>query len=180
MPTPPDLSLNAWAVLAVLADDGPAHGFAVSRSLAKTSQIGQVWAVSRPLVYRALDQLTAADLARPEGLLPGAAGPDRRPFKATAAGRRALAAWRQRPVAHLRDVRAELMLKLVLTERAGIDPTPLLTAQLAHFAPLVAELAEAGGASTGADHVVAVWRHQLSVAVERTLITLLSEQAERG
>lgn len=172
----PDLSLNGWAVLTVLVDDGPAHGFAISRKLSKTSDIGLVWAVSRPLVYRALDQLESAGLVQAEEVLAGDGGPNRRPFRATPTGHRAVATWRTAPVSHLRDVRAELILKLVLAERTGLDPSDLLVAQLAHFSSLVAELADERRGSTGSGHVVDVWRHELSVAVERTLTTLLAEQ----
>ena len=176
--TGPDLSLNGWAVLTILVDDGPAHGFAISRLLAKGTDIGQAWSVSRPLVYRALDQLEASGLVHANPVGPGDGGPIRQPFRATASGRRASAAWRSTPVTHLRDVRAELMLKLVLAERSGRDMSELLRNQLATFAPQRADLATGGGPSAGMPgHVLAVWRHELSLAVEGTLTALLADQS---
>ena len=41
----------------------------------------------------------------------------------------AFARWRDSPVEHVRDLRAELMLKLLFHERGGIDPVPLLREQ---------------------------------------------------
>ena len=79
---------------------------------------------------------------------------------------------------HLRDVRAELMLKLVLAERSGRDMSELLRNQLATFAPQRADLATGGGPSAGKPgHVLAVWRHELSLAVEGTLTALLADQS---
>ncbi len=167
MTTEPVLSLNGWAVLTILVDDGPAHGFAISRLLAKGTDIGQAWSVSRPLVYRALDQLEALGLVHANPVGPGDGGPNRQPFRATASGRRAAAAWRRAPVTHRRDVRAELMLKLVLAERSGVDSSELLRNQLATFARQQDDQAPG--------HVLAVWRNELSTAIERTLTTLLSE-----
>ena len=52
----PELSLTEWAVLALVAEQ-PTHGFAVSKELAGTGDIGRIWTVPRPLVYRALATL---------------------------------------------------------------------------------------------------------------------------
>ena len=166
----PELSLNGWAVLTLLVDDGPLHGFALSRLLEKGTDIGQAWSVSRPLVYRALDQLEAASLVRAGTVGPGDGGPNRQPFRATASGRRAANAWRWAPVTHRRDVRAELMLKLVLAERSSLDSSDLLRNQLAVFARQQADPSAAGPPGG----VLAVWRQELSLAIERTLTTLLS------
>lgn len=177
MTTEPELSLNGWAVLTILVDDGPAHGFAISRLLAKGTDIGQAWSVSRPLVYRALDQLEALGLVHANPVGPGDGGPNRQPFRATASGRRAAQRWQSAPVTHLRDVRADLMLKLVLAERSGRDSSDLLRKQLATFAPQRADLAAGATAPAGTPgHVLAVWRHELSLAVEGTLTVLLNDR----
>ena len=55
-----------WAVLALVAE-GPTHGFAIARALAPGSDVGRVWAMRRPLVYRALDVLTEQELVRAAG-----------------------------------------------------------------------------------------------------------------
>ncbi len=178
MTNQPELALNSWAVLTLLVDDGPAHGFAISTLLARGTAIGQAWSVSRPLVYRALDQLEASGLVHADPVGPGDGGPNRRPFRATASGRRAAGAWRCTPVTHLRDVRAELMLKLVLAERSGLDSAELLRNQLAAFARQPGDLATGAVPPEGTPgHVLAVWRYELSTAIERTLTALLSESS---
>lgn len=121
-------SLAELAVLGVLAD-GPAHGWAVAAALAPDGAVGRVWSCSRPLVYRALEGLAERGLARVTTAKPSSRGPARHPYALTAAGRRALGRWRTTPVEHVREVRAELMLKLLLLDRAGLDLTSLLTPQ---------------------------------------------------
>ena len=48
----------------------------------------------------------------------------------TPRGRQALRRWLARPTEHVRDLRSELLIKLLLLERSGTDETPLLRAQL--------------------------------------------------
>ena len=45
--------------------------------------------------------------------------------------------WLEQPVGHLRDVRTELLLKLALRERAGLDNGRFLAAQQAQLAPTI-------------------------------------------
>ncbi len=167
-----ELSLNSWAVLALLADDGPQHGFALARQLRRSGELGRVWSVSRPLVYRALERLEERGFVVPGEELPSASGPPRRLVSATPAGVAAAARWRTEPVDRLRDVRPALILKLTLCRRAGIDVGPLVAAQRDVFAPLFAELR--AGAEAGAP-VVDVWRQELAAAVERTLDRVAAE-----
>jgi len=163
------LSTNAWAVLTLLVDDGPRHGFALAHELRRGGDIGRAWAVSRPLVYRALDQLEARGLVRagPEEQSP--AGPARREYRATPAGRRAADRWRHTPVDHLRDVRPDLILKLTLNRRAGLDPAPLVAAQRDAFTSVLAEVADPDLSPENPRLVVDVWREELARAVDRTL-----------
>jgi PadR family transcriptional regulator AphA len=167
-----DLSLNSWAVLALLVDDGPQHGFALARTLDRGTDLGRVWSVSRPLVYRALEQLTRRGLAVAGTAEPSPSGPSRQEHAATPAGVAALERWRSAPVRHLRDVRPTLVLKLTLGRRAGRDLGPLLAAQRAVLADLAAER---GPVDTGAGNprlVVDVWRDELAHAADRTLARL--------
>lgn len=149
-------------MLGVLAE-APAHGFAVARLLGPGGEVGRVWAASRPLTYRAIDQLEADGLVAPVRTEPGA-GPQRTVHRPTPAGRRALRRWLSTPVAHFRDVRAELLAKLLLLERSGRSPSTLLAAQRAAFEPRFAEVAAAP-----ADDVVSRWRRSQADAIERFL-----------
>ena len=117
-----------------------------------------MWACSRPLVYRALDALIERTLARATRAEKRASGPQRHLLTATPAGRRILEAWRASPVEHVRDVRSELMLKLLLTDRAGADPTELLRAQRSALAETEVRLARHVGESDGFERTVALSR----------------------
>jgi PadR family transcriptional regulator AphA len=128
-------------VLALLAEQ-PAHGFALSRVLAEDGELGQVWTMPRPRVYRAIEDLREAGLIEAVETSPSARGPNRTVFATTAAGAVAIDQWLARPVAHVREARSELLLKLVLTQRAGRDLRPLAAAQLGVLDQLVERLGE--------------------------------------
>lgn len=157
-----DRTLTEWVVLGLLAE-APTHGFAVAKLLTRGADVGRVWAASRPLTYRALDQLVADRLAEPVRTESGD-GPQRTVHRPTAAGSRAVQRWLEQPVPHFRDVRAELLVKLLLLERSGRSTGPLLAAQSAAFAP---QIAEATGAS-GTDAVTR-WRRTQAEAIARFL-----------
>jgi DNA-binding PadR family transcriptional regulator len=159
------VSLGEHAVLALLVEQ-PRHGWAIVRELAPDGEIGRVWTLSRPLAYRAMDALLRRRLAREQGTERGA-GPRRTVLAPTAAGRREISSWLVTPVEHPRDVRTELLLKLVLAARLGVDRRPLVRAQQRAFGPVFAALAEAA-ARPGAD-LVDHWRHESAQAIERFL-----------
>src|SRR3954468_19041632 len=79
------LGLAEQAVLAVLAER-PAHGFAVAALTAKDGELGRVWHIPRPVVYRALGRLAEAGLVD-AGDAESGPGPQRTPYAVTAAGR---------------------------------------------------------------------------------------------
>jgi PadR family transcriptional regulator AphA len=131
------LSLTEYAVLGLLAE-GPSHGFAVARDLEADGAIGRVLTVRRSLAYRAIDRLVAEGFARPTRVEAGDAGPQRQVHRVTPAGRRVLNAWLGRPVPHLRDLRLEFRLKLVLLQRRGDSPLELIRAQRKELSPAFA------------------------------------------
>ena len=111
------------------------------------------------MVYRAIDVLTAQGLVEKQGSEESAQGPSRTLLAATAAGRRALGRWLSTPVKHPRDVRSELMLKLLLLDRAGRDPGKLVAAQRKAFEPLERSLATRLERSEGFEHTLTLWRY---------------------
>ena len=115
------LSTTEYAVLGVLAE-GTSHGFALAKLLAADSEVGRVFRVRRPLVYRALDRLVEAGYAEPVSTEKGDAGPQRVVHKITRRGRRQLDRWLAQPVEHVRDIRIEFLLKLALLDRRGRSP----------------------------------------------------------
>jgi DNA-binding PadR family transcriptional regulator len=162
------LSLTEWLVLC-LACEGPTHGFALTRLLSRQGSLGRVLRVSKPTIYRALLRLEQLGLVQMAGAQHTSLGPDRSLIEATRAGRAAARAWLRTPVAHGRDVRLELMLKLALLDRAETDPTGLLKRQRAEFGPLAAALADQVHVTTGIEHTLALWRHQAMSAIMQFL-----------
>lgn len=157
------MRLADYACLAAVGE-GAEHGWAVGSVLARTGDVGRVWSLSRPLTYRSIELLVERKLLSRRGTAQGRGG-DRTLLRITAAGRRVLAAWLDDPVEHLRDVRTELLLKLVLRERAGLSTRPLLEAQRSHFAAAIGALTT-GSADTD---VVGRWRMESARAVARFL-----------
>jgi molybdopterin-binding protein len=154
----------AELVCLTLIIQGVAHGWALGTVLAPDGELGRIWTLSRPLTYRAVDGLADKGLATRRGQSAGH-GRERVELVATAAGRRAATRWLETPVQHLRDVRTELLVKLRLRERAGLDTTDLLAAQRELFEPAIDALT-----STAADDdLVDLWRRESARAVRRFL-----------
>ena len=163
-----ELSAGEWAVLALLSE-GPAHGFALARAMAPDGEVGQVWALRRPLVYRALETLAQRQLITPAGTVPSQSGPQRTILRVTPAGRRAVTDWLGRPVNHVRDARSLLMLKLLFLTRREADVAPLLTAQRAVFSAQAEQLQTALESTDGFDRTLLLWRlHTTSAAIQFT------------
>lgn len=161
---PEQLATGEWAVLALLAE-GPTHGFAVARALAPGGDVGRVWAMRRPLVYRTLDVLADRALVRAAGTEPSESGPPRTVLEVTDAGRERVDGWLLEPVQHVRDARGDLMLKLLYLHRAGRDATPLLDAQRERFQVIVRELEAAE--EDGFTRTLTQWRLEATRAAIR-------------
>ncbi len=123
-----DPPMTERAVLALLCE-APAHGFALAAELQPDSDIGRVFTVRRPLVYRALNNLVDLGLARADREEQSTAGPKRVVHVATKAGSRLNTAWLNSPVEHIRDLRTQLLLKLLLLQRSGRSTGKLVAAQ---------------------------------------------------
>jgi PadR family transcriptional regulator AphA len=151
-------------VCLVLIVQGVSHGWALGTELASEGDIGRVWTLTRPLTYRAVDGLIQKGLVIRRGHASGQ-GRDRIMLAATAAGRRTAACWLDTPVEHLRDVRTELLVKLTLRTRAGLDNHALLVAQRAALTPTIDVLTSV----ERVDDPVDLWRRESARAVRRFL-----------
>jgi molybdopterin-binding protein len=158
-----ELSLAEHVCLVLIAQ-GAAYGWALGTLLAPDGELGRIWSLTRPLTYRAIDGLVAKGIVARKGPVSGS-GRERVPLTVTASGRRMASAWLDTPVTHLRDVRIELLLKLALRRRSGLDNTPLLVAQQQRFE----EPIEALTAVQGDDDFVELWRRESARAVRRFL-----------
>ena len=163
------LLLGEWACLGLLVET-PAHGFSIAAQLRPDTEIGRIWSLSRPLTYRSLGQLAERGLVRPVGSEPGSAGPNRTILAITPQGRAQLQEWVQTPVEHLRDLRAELLLKLALAERCGIEVSDMLESQRHRIEAQAETLAGVAFDGDGSVRdVVALWRYEASQAGLRFL-----------
>ena len=161
------LLLGEWACLGILYI-APTHGFAIAARLKPAGDVGRVWSLSRALTYRSLEQLAIRGYLHPVGEEPGIAGGNRTILAATRTGRAQLRRWLATPVAHLRDLRSELLLKLTIADICDIDITSMLERQRVH----IAQMADAMRAQVDDDRpidVIALWRRESSDAALRFL-----------
>ncbi len=167
-----DLSLGERVCLALI-DEGLKHGWAIGTELAPDGELGRVWTLTRPLTYRSIELLTAKDLVRRAERTSGQ-GRERVMVSCTPAGRRLAQAWLDAPVEHLREVRTELLLKLVLRRRRGLGLETLIDAQQQKFGEHFEALTTAG---PGAD-VVELWRRESARAIRRFLDAALAQSSD--
>jgi DNA-binding PadR family transcriptional regulator len=172
------LSLAEWLVLCLVREQ-PTYGLVLVGLLARDGTVGQVWSVPKAVVYRALQRLEAIGLIRTVGEQRTSQGPVRSLYQVTPAGDAAASAWLGTPVAHPRDVRSELMVKLALLDRSGTDSRDLLQAQLARLLPVAAALDDRLRATTGFEHTLVLWRHEAMAATLRFLQTLAAQDEVR-
>ena len=150
-------SLPEWAALGLLCER-QAHGWAIAQALSPPGEIGRVYSCTRPLTYRALGQLREAGLVEVKGTVASDAGPARTTLGPTRRGRAAFARWRGSPIEHVRDLRSELMLKLLFHEREGLDPGSLLREQALGLVATERVLEQQLDAATGFEDTLVLWR----------------------
>jgi PadR family transcriptional regulator AphA len=167
--TPREPTIGEWSCLGILYER-PAHGWAIARQLRPDGEIGRIWHLSRPLTYRAIEQLGELGWIRPVGEEPGDAGPNRTILAATRSGRSRFRTWLRTPVTHLRDLRSELLLKIVFAERYGVDITEMLDRQRS-IVDRQAQALVAADPDAQVD-VVGLWRLEATLAAQRFLARL--------
>ena len=160
-----DAQLARNVVLALVVHT-PRHGWAIHEELAPSGDIGRAWTLSRQLVYRAIETLVEDGLVR-RAIPKDGGGADKVVISPTAKGTRTLRQWLDEPVNHLRDVRTELVLKVMLRERFELPLATFITAQRDIFDPLIAAINEAP-----AETAVDMWRRESASAVKRYLTRL--------
>lgn len=133
------------AVLALLADE-PAHGYEIKRALEE--RFGTVIApLNAGQVYTTLQRLQRDELVADDAVAQSGR-PDKRVYRLTAAGRRALEEWLGTTSAPTR-LRDDFFMKLTLAHSMGLaDPSELIARQRAAYLRALGELERvlAGGA----------------------------------
>jgi DNA-binding PadR family transcriptional regulator len=158
----PSLSLAEWTVLTLISER-PTHGFAISQLTAQGGDLGRIWHIPRPIVYRAIGRLEEAGLVTPQAVEPGR-GPQRTIYSATPAGQQAAQRWLDTPVEHIREVRSHLLLKLALLDRTGGDPADLLKRQKAALEPIASAIKAERPTRKGFDATLLAWRRATTAA----------------
>lgn len=160
-----DLLLGEWACLGILYNQS-SHGFAISARLRPDGDIGRIWSLTRPLTYRALEQLQWHGYVDQVGQESGLAGGNRTLLKITRSGRAIFRSWINTPVAHLRDMRSELLLKLILSEESQIDISAMLMMQRREIDALLKKIRINLEATDDTDMVLR-WRLEVAEATKR-------------
>jgi PadR family transcriptional regulator AphA len=160
-----DAQLARNVVLALVVHT-PRHGWAIHEQLSPTGDIGHAWTLSRQLVYRAIDTLVEDGLVKRATPKDGG-GADKVIISPTATGKRTAMHWLDSPVTHLRDVRTELVLKVMLRDKMGLPLGSFLEAQHGIFDPLIASTNK-----DASDSPVNLWRRESANAVKRYLSRL--------
>ena len=140
------------AVLALLADD-PAHGYEIKRALEQ--RFGTVIApLNAGQVYMTLQRLQRDELVADDAVAQSGR-PDKRVYRLTAAGRRALEEWLGTASAPTR-LRDDFFMKLTLAHSMGLaDPAELIGRQRATYLRALAELERVlSGGADGAEALV--------------------------
>jgi PadR family transcriptional regulator AphA len=161
-PQRPSLSLAERTVLAILSER-PAHGFAIARLTAPGGDLGRIWQIPRPVIYRSITRLLEAGLLTQDAVESGR-GPQRTLYAVTPEGRQLAGEWLDTPVEHVRDVRSHLLLKLALLDRAGRDPTDLLRRQRATLEPIARAVQAERPGRDGFDATLLAWRRATTAA----------------
>jgi DNA-binding PadR family transcriptional regulator len=177
-PQLPELSLNEWAVLALVAEKA-AHGFAIAKQLSPEGDLGRIWTVPRPIVYRALTRLEEQNLVEPLELEPGDGGPVRTPMRPTRTGKAAVDRWLATPARHVRELRTQLLLQLLFLDRRGLDLSPLASAQLDQLRPILVSLHEQAHTTSGFARLLAQWRYDSAQAATRVLEGIVADSRTR-
>jgi PadR family transcriptional regulator AphA len=174
----PTLSLPEWTVLAMVRE-GPTHGFAIAQLTATGGELGRIWHIPRPVIYRSIGRLLDLGLLTPQAVESGR-GPQRTLYSVTPPGGAAVAHWLDTPVQHIREVRSHLLLKLALLDRAGGDPTGLLARQKATLEPIADAIKAESPGSAGFDATLLAWRRATTAATMNFLDDLTRATSRAG
>lgn len=147
----------------VLIGGGQSHGYLLAKQFEPTATLGEVLTLTRPVVYRAIKTLEAQKLIRSVDSL-GSRGQLKFELRCTSEGRHAAQQWLSRPVSHIRDMRGEFLVKILLMQNSKVGTKRLIQNQRKALAP-VADGLLADDAPTP----VAIWRREQARAAMRFL-----------
>jgi len=103
----------------------PMHAYQLHQQLTAARDLGLVWRIKEPQLYRLVGRLEEAGYVRAVAA-PQETRPTRKMLYLTPAGEAAFQDWLRAPVRHGRDLRLEFMAKLYFARQAGPDATRAL------------------------------------------------------
>ena len=157
-----DLSLESGLCLGLIRN-GCDHGYVIAQRFLPEADIGQIYTLSRPAVYRELQYLERAGLLLSSEAR-GNRGQKMRMLRLSKRGSQIAQQWMTSPVSHIRDVRTEFLAKVILTQEAGDDVVSLVRMQREFFRDTFDALLQ-----DREESVVAIWRREQVRAVSRFL-----------
>ena len=142
---------------------GRQHGYAIAQEFSPGGDVGAVLTATRPVVYREIAALESSGLLASQETK-GTRGQAKKLLRLTSAGNKSLDAWLNQPVSHIRDIRGEFLLKVILRSRLKLSLAPFITSQRSALAEVMASLSTSTDSS-----VVHLWRKEQVRAVARFL-----------
>lgn len=137
------LTPTAYAILGLLRDH-PMHGYEIARHFHPDKELGQVVPADMSTIYTLLKDLQEHGLISGERMTAGSR-PPRTVFSLTEEAERLFMDWLRRPVARMREVRLDFLLKLYFARRlGGAEATALVEAQVAACQGYLERLRERG------------------------------------
>jgi PadR family transcriptional regulator, regulatory protein AphA len=112
-----NLTPTAYAILGLLRER-PMHGYEIAQHFKPEADLGQVVAADMSTIYTFLKDLQEHGLIHGERVTVGAR-PPRTVFSLTAEAEPLFFAWLRRPVARMREVRLDFLLKLYFAQQLG-------------------------------------------------------------
>lgn len=103
----------------------PMHAYQLHQQLTAARDLGLVWRIKEPQLYRLVGRLEEAGYVRAVAA-PQETRPTRKMLHLTPAGEAAFQDWLRAPVRHGRDLRLEFLAKLYFARQAGRDTTRVL------------------------------------------------------
>ena len=149
----------------VLISNGISHGYQLAKQFESGAALGEVLTLTRPVIYRTVKSLEAQKLIRSIDSL-GSRGQLKFKLKCTSDGEKQAKQWLSEPVSHIRDLRDEFLIKVLLLQTSNLNTKRLIHAQrqalIDTTKTLLADLASTP---------VAIWRREQA----RTAMRFLDE-----
>lgn len=124
-----NLTPTAYAILGLLRER-PMHGYEIAQHFKPEEDLGQVLPADMSTIYTFLKDLQEHGLIRGEQITVGAR-PPRKVFSLADDAEAFFLEWLRRPVARMREVRLDFLLKLYFAQQlGGVEAKALVKAQL--------------------------------------------------